>query len=154
MTNRPQIKIDNPCPMTLERLKDGSNFTCKSCNQTLIDFRDKTTDEIIKVITVKKTCGIFNDNQVTVPKFSFTNNFIFKILTVLAIFGFNVKPLNGQTNETRKDTSSIQKQKITYDKKAESNLNSSDTSQVKPRKNKWWRKKRKPHYQTIGCPSF
>ena len=154
MTNRPQIKIDNPCPMTLGRMKNGDNFSCKSCSQTLTDFRDKTTDEIIKVISTKKTCDIFNDNQVIVPKFSFTNNLIFKILTVLAIFGFNVKPLNAQTNQTSKDTSNIQNQKINSDKKIDSKINSSDTTQVKPRKKKWWRKKKKPNYHTIGCPSF
>lgn len=140
--------------MTLGRLKDGNNFSCKSCDQTLIDFRDKTTDEIIKVISVKKTCGIFNDNQVTVPNFSVTNNFIFKILTVLAIFGFNVKPLNAQTNQTRKDSSSVQKQKITSDNKTESKVSSSDTTQVKSCEKKWWRKKKKPKYHTIGTPSF
>lgn len=154
MTNQPQIKIDNPCPMTLGRMKDGNNFSCKSCNQTLTDFRDKATEEIIKVISVKKTCGIFNDDQVIVPEFSFTNNLIFKVLTVLAIIGFNVKPLNAQTNQTRQDSSSIQKQKIDPDKKTESKVNSSDTSQVKTRKKKWWRKKRRPNYRTIGTPSF
>ena len=153
MTNRPQIKIDNPCPMTLGRLKDGDNFSCKSCNQTLIDFRDKTADEIIQVISVRKTCGIFNENQVIVPKFSFTSRLIFKILTVLAIFGFNVKPLKAQTNQTPKDSSSVLNQKITLDKKTESKLNSNDTIHVKPRKKNWWQRKKKSKTRIIsGLP--
>lgn len=154
MTNRPQIKIDNPCPMTMGRLKDGDNFSCKSCNQTLIDFRGKPTEEIIKVISAKKTCGIFNDNQIIVPKFSFTNNLIFKILTILAIFGFNVKPLNAQTNQSRKDTNNIQKQNNNSDKKIDSKINSADTTQIEPRKKRSWRKKKKPNYRVIGTPSF
>jgi len=140
--------------MTLGRLKDGNNFSCKSCNQTLIDFRDKTTDEIIKIISVKKTCGIFNDNQVVVPKFSWTNNLIFKLLTLLAIFGFNVKPLNAQTNQTPKDSSTIQNQNIAPDKKLDSKISSNDTTQAHVRKKRWWRKKKKPNYRTIGCPAF
>ncbi len=154
MTKKPQIKINNPCPMTPSRLKDGSNFSCKSCNQTLIDFRDKTTEEIIKVISVKKTCGIFNHNQVIVPEFSFTNNFIFKVLTVFAIFGFNVKPLNAQTNQVDKDSINIQKQNGKTGEKVDGRINPADTNQIKPRKKKWWRKKKKPNYRVIGTPSF
>ncbi|MES2680129.1 MAG: hypothetical protein V4635_09605 [Bacteroidota bacterium] len=154
MINKPRIKVDNPCPMTHGRLKDGDNFSCKSCNQTLVDFRDKTEDEIIKVISVKKTCGIFNDNQVTVPDFSFTNKLIFKILAVLAVFGFNVKPLNAQTNQAPKDSASIQKQKTTTNTKTENKVTASDSTQAKSINKKWWRKNKKHKYRIIGTPSF
>ena len=117
MTNRPQIKINNPCPMTLGRLKNGDEFDCKSCNTKIVDFRGKTTNEIIQVISKKKTCGIFNNSQVIVPRFSLSSNLIFKILTILAFIGFNVKPINAQTTEIRKDSLSFQKHKNTFVKK-------------------------------------
>jgi hypothetical protein len=154
MTNKPQIKINNPCPMTMGRLKNGREFACNSCNTIIVDFRGKTTNEIIQVISKKKTCGIFNDSQVIVPKFSLSSNLLFKILTILAFIGFNVKPINAQTTEIRKDSISFQKQKNTLNKKTEINESSSDTSKIKLRKKKWWRRKRKTEYRTIGCPSF
>ena len=148
--NQKAIKINHPCPMTLGRIKANKDLSCKSCNQKLIDFRNKSNDEIIEVITGKKICGIFNNDQVGVPKFSFRHDLLFKLLTALAILGFHVKPLQAQENKTRQDSVSVKKENINSEEKTRSK----DTTQFKPRKEKWWRKKKRPNYRVIGTPSF
>lgn len=98
-----QIHIENPCPMSLNKMKTADGFYCKSCSKTIIDFRNKSVDEIINVDS-DITCGIFSEEQVSTPTFSFKYKILFRALTLLSIIGFNVKPLNAQTIPPKKGT--------------------------------------------------
>ncbi len=151
---QPQLKIEQPCPMTLGRIKNGDHFYCKSCNNTIVDFRDKSMDEIVQSLSKQSTCGIFNDDQIVKPSFSFTTTLLFKFLTFLAVSGFNVKPLSAQTtSQTTRDTISIKKQNPHPNTNTGQHINADSPAPLAPAKKKWWRKKKKK-YGTIGCPSF
>jgi hypothetical protein len=151
------IKVENPCPMSYGRLKNDNGFYCKSCSKTLIDFRDKSTDEIIKQISTKSVCGVFNTAQITVPVFSFKTNLLFKALTLLAILGFNVKPLNAQTKqEILQDKTTLQKRTLITNTTLDIPINTTTSlsKTVASTQKKWWHKKKKLKIRTIGCPSF
>jgi hypothetical protein len=99
------IKVENPCPFLLNRMKkEGNNYFCNSCSKTVIDFRDKTEDEI-KCNVRKDTCGIFTIDQLKGHKRqSFLRQTLFYCLTVLSFLGFNVKPLTAQTQKMKETT--------------------------------------------------
>jgi hypothetical protein len=147
MTN---IKLDAPCPITLGRLENSSGFHCSSCDREIIDFRNKSTEEIIAFLSVNHACGIFNQDQVITPCFSFKNAFLFKVLTLLAILGFHVKPVAAQTTpKGQQDTSSVNKKKIS----------GSENKKKKPEKKTWFEKRRekkmmKRRRYRIGTPAF
>ncbi len=151
------IKVENPCPMTLGKLKSDTGFYCNSCNKTLVDFRDTSTEEIIKQISTKSVCGIFNANQTILPTFSFKHTLLFRALTILAFLGCHVKPLNAQTKkEILPNKTILQKRTLITNERATEQINTSDSSLkiVAPSQKKWWHKKKKLKIRTIGCPSF
>lgn len=92
-----KVFIENPCPMKLNGTSNPEEYYCKSCKQSIIDFRQKTNDEIIEHLSKNKACGIFNKDQIQTKHKSFRYQFIFKILTLVALIGFNVKPISAQT---------------------------------------------------------
>ena len=160
MLNPQKPHIENPCPMILARIKKEGDFYCKSCSKEIIDFRDKSNEEII-ANSKNGVCGIYNENQVTTTHYGFRKRFLFQLLTVLSFIGLNVKPLQAQ--ETPKKTEpinlsndSIQKPeigRIAIDPKRDTLL-ITENDKVKPKK-KWFRRKKKNvKGSTIGCPSF
>ncbi len=84
--------------MTLNRLGKENGFFCGSCSKKIIDFRGKASDDITKTIekSTEKVCGIYHSKQLTVSKFSWRNALLYKLLTIAAFMGFNVKPLKAQ----------------------------------------------------------
>lgn len=100
------LRIDSPCPVLLSRMtNNGDTFSCKSCKKEVIDFRNKTPEEIRLLIT-ENSCGIFNPEQLTVvPRLSFSRQLLFTSLTVLSFLGFNVssvqaaQPISSQKTE-------------------------------------------------------
>ena len=145
------IRIDNPCPMTLARVtnSDGT-FFCDSCNNTIVDFRDKTTEEIIELIGSRKMCGIFNDTQLNQPKYSMKYKLNYALLTGLAILGFNVSPIQAQTAVL---------DSCTYDpgftvKTEKKEASPSTESYSKPKKRKLFRRRKKQKYRKLGCIDF
>ena len=58
-----QLRVENPCPMLLSRMSAGDGcFECKSCKKEVIDFRNKSSEEI-KDLSTPETCGIFTLDQ-------------------------------------------------------------------------------------------
>lgn len=158
MKAKDNLKVENPCPSLLMRMnKQGDDYFCKSCTKTVVDFREKSTDEIQRSLT-KETCGVFHPEQLTgQPSFGFTRQVRFYFLTVLAFIGFSVKPLSAQVIDTTK----MEQKTIELDLKT----NDKDTIQVgkspaekaKHRKELRREKKRgrkKKKHRVIGTPSF
>ncbi|MDZ4823251.1 MAG: hypothetical protein SH856_07315 [Flavobacteriales bacterium] len=150
-----KLKVENPCPFLLMRMdKNGDNYFCKSCSKTIIDFTQKTQEEIKCAIT-PDTCGIFTVDQLHgQQKRTFLRHSIFYLLTLLSFLGFGVKPLSAQTI----DTTRTKNETIKIDPE----LNNTDTIQTDKSNNKkikgkndrkgLFRKKKK--YRVIGTPSF
>lgn len=145
------LRIDNPCPMTLARVSssDGT-FYCDNCQNSIIDFRDKSNDEIIQLISSKKACGIFNDDQLVQPQYSLLYKIRFAVLTLVAVLGFNVHPIQAQVSNL---------DSCTYDPGYTVKSNTEETQQTervklhKPKKRKIFRRRRRV-YRTMGCIEF
>ncbi len=152
------ITVEHPCPMSVFRLKtkDGY-FYCNSCSKNIVDFRDRSVEEIKKLAT-KDTCGIFYTSQLHQPKFSFATSLKFFALTICSILGMQVSPLNAQSKpSTEKPAwnfpgSATTKEKhgdmrpIIFQPKVEVSKKSQTLSKRK--------KKKKKVTGVIGCPSF
>ncbi len=82
----PQIEIKSPCHENWSEMKLNINDRfCLSCNQTVIDFTNKNTDEItdiLKSIGNDSACGKFNVLDVK------TNNHLDTFLWKLNVKGF------------------------------------------------------------------
>ena len=153
-----QIHIENPCPMSLHKMKTTDGFYCKSCSKTIVDFRDKPLNEKINIDS-DITCGIFSEEQVSTPTFSFRYKIVFRALTLLSIIGFNVKPIQAQsipptkdTTITKSDTANVNYTigKVKIQEKPEDKLYT-----IEKPKRKWFRRKKKIVGRTsTGCPSF
>ena len=152
--------IENPCPMILARIKKDGDFYCKSCSKEIIDFRDKSNEEII-ANSKEGVCGIYNEDQVTTTKYGFRKRFLFQLLTVFSFIGLNVKPLQAQETPKKTEPIKVAKDtirepvigKIKIDPKRDTLL-LTDPDETKPKK-KWFRRKKKNvKGRTIGCPSF
>jgi hypothetical protein len=148
-----KLKVDNSCPFLLARMTtDGQNYFCKSCSKTIVDFREKTSDQL-KCSINKDTCGIFTIDQLPGQQnATFFRQAIFYFLTILSFLGVSVKPLNAQTTETKKDTVSV-------NTKAQSKDTSlTDKSVIKGNapatESKGLFRKKKKNYRVIGTPSF
>lgn len=144
-TNR-QLRVDNPCPFLLERMKKNDDgYYCRSCSKTIIDFRDKTTAEICSS-TDENTCGIFYRYQLTgQQKMSAFRQAAFYCLVFLSFLGFNVKPVYGQNSHPATEQSPIQ---LAPEKDKEKKTKKKDKS------SKGKSGKKKEQYKTIGTPAF
>jgi len=156
MANK-QIHIENPCPMSLNKMKTANGFYCKSCSKTIIDFRNKPVNDIINVDS-DITCGIFSEQQVSTPTFSFKYKILFRVLTILSIIGFNVKPVYAQDTQPTKDSVINQSDSLKVLIKGKIKIDKIPNDAViatKKPKREWFRKKNKIVDRTsIGCPSF
>jgi hypothetical protein len=155
-----QIQINNPCPMLLSKMKINNGFYCSSCKKDIVDYRGKSEDQILQQIK-ENTCGIFDEDAVNTPNFGLRYRFLFKLLTILSFLGLNVKPIQAQVVPKQQENITIEKNsihetvigKIKIEHKRDTLLFEDPSTK---NKKKWFvkRKKKKPTYKTIGCPSF
>lgn len=143
-----QLRIDNPCPVLLGRMKkQDDGYFCKSCAKTVVDFREKTEDEIASLIT-EDTCGVFYNHQLNGQKrTSRMKQFAFYLLTVLSFLGFSVKPISAQNNTT----SSKGKVKIAQQEPKKEKENKKEKERRKIRKGK---AKKTTYGRVVGTPAF
>ncbi len=139
-----QLKVSNPCPFLLARMKkDEGGYYCSSCSKTIIDFRQKTEQEIRASID-ENTCGIFHLNQLKgQQRLSGVRLFAFYCLTVLSFLGFSVKPVYGKTDTEKTKYMINQLDPGEKDKKQKKKKQS-----IQKKKNK------KGTIRVIGTPSF
>jgi hypothetical protein len=147
------LKINNPCPMTLARVTQGDGtFYCNACSNSIVDFTDKSIDEIKEIIAGKKVCGIFTNDQLNQPKFSLRYKFHYALLTLIAVVGFNVKPINAQSELVAKDTST---NKICPKIQSKSEIKNERQRKINARRreiNRRLHPRRRRH--VMGCPDF
>lgn len=136
------LRIDKPCPVLLSRMaNNGNTLNCKSCQKEVIDFRNKTPEEI-KALLTANTCGIFRNEQLSAPpRMTFFRKGVFAALTVLSFLGFNVGPVNA--SPARPVRTGITASSGTFDEK-----------EKKPKSKKKKKHKKTKEFKTIGCPSF
>ena len=141
------LKIDNPCPFILTKFnKREEGYFCKSCNKTIIDFRDNTAEEIHNIIN-KGTCGIFNYDQLSgQQQMKFTRRLLFYFFSIISFLGFTIKPLNAQPKRPSIDSIS---NNIIANRNDKNDGAKSDTL----KKKKSFFKRNKKH-RVIGCPEF
>lgn len=155
--NKQPIKLSNPCPMLISRMKnEGADYYCKSCTKVVVDYSNKSIEEIIASFQ-PGTCGIFNPEHVQPnPTMPYSRRFLFYGLTLLSFFGFNVKPIQSQTNTPKKDSTSISitpRAVVISDSDTVKKSNSS-TPIKKEKKGFFRRKKKVRKFRPIGCPDF
>lgn len=137
--------------MSLSKVTQGDGtFYCGSCSNSIIDFRDKSIDEIKEIIANKQVCGIFDNTQLSQPRFSFRYKIHYAILTLIAVFGFNVKPIHAQTTATKNEP--------TNERTSPKVLTKSEkkSERQKKKQTRIFKRKRMLHprrYQ-FGCPDF
>lgn len=144
-----KLHLNSPCPVVINRLKkDGNNFNCSSCNKKVTDYRNQSLAEVKSSIK-KGECGIFDEEHITPIKKSISYHFLFKVLTILSFIGFNVQPINAQTQNNDSTSTNTT---INY----QSKTTGAQLEKSKPKKSKrilfFWRKKQK--FAPVGCPSF
>lgn len=145
-------KIQNPCPMTVARVTQGGDqFYCNACSNTIVDFRDKSVDEIKEIIAGNKVCGIFTAEQLNQPKFSFKYMLYYAVLSLIAVVGFNVKPMHAQSELAPKDTSTNKVCLKTQTKSEKKNKRAKKINSRKIRRYEILHPRRK---RIMGCPDF
>lgn len=148
------MNISKPCPVYFsESSRVDGGFSCKSCSTIVVDFTDKTPEEI-SMLLKENMCGIFRNDQLSeAPRFSFRNRVLFSILAFASFIGFNVHPVQAQ--ETKKRIETTQEPvcpndgRTSYPKDAtekEAKIKNQIRNPKKYRKTKT--------YKIIGCPSF
>ncbi len=148
------LRIDSLCPFVPTSMNMcGSDFHCKSCKKTIVDFRGKSLDEIASSLK-PETCGVFTSDQLPgQQEMTWSRKWLFYGMAVLSVLGFSIRPVSAQPPVKRNqmvviDKTSTKQNPITVCEKREA------TSKSKPgRRGIFGRKKRKV-YRFVGCPSF
>lgn len=150
-----RLTLSNPCPMTLARVSQGDEkYHCSTCSKSLVDFSQMSLSEIKSYLNVNQTaCGIFTNDQITVPPKNVLYKFRYLFLTLIAILGFNVKPILAQTDKVQKDSSS--NMECYEDNNAvKSEAKKNQNTKKESRKSKRWNRRHPKHIRLMGCPDF
>jgi hypothetical protein len=164
------LKIENPCPMLLGRMKGEktSDYYCNSCEKTIVDLRDLSDEEVLAKLTEGISCGIFYEDQLRgqgqVRQYSWMNKAAFYGLMFFSWVGFNVAPLQAQVNipklekdniETLKKEPSDKGVKLKDAVEAASKATVKEEPVVKKEKKKIRRRRfRRRRGRRVGCPIF
>jgi hypothetical protein len=150
-----RLTLSNPCPMTLARVTQGDeDYHCSACSKSLVDFSQMSLSEIKSYLNVNQTaCGIFTSDQITVPPKSFLYKFRYLFLTLIAIFGFNVKPILAQTDNVQKDSSSNM-ECYEDDSAVKFEAKENQNTKKESRKSKRWNRRHPKYIRLMGCPDF
>jgi hypothetical protein len=90
------LHIARPCPFAPKKARQsGEGFYCSKCDKVVVDFRDKSTEDIMAA--GKDICGIFYAEQLGAqPKMRPHKTIAFALLTVFSFFGIQASPLSGK----------------------------------------------------------
>lgn len=158
-TSTEKLMIESPCPMAICSMsKINGQFSCRSCNKFVTDYRGKSLSEI-KQIHQPGACGIFDGDVVESPDFNFSYMLKFAFLTALSILGFNVSPIKAQVKiDTKPEITVTKKTDFTSGKEPyefEKNLGKvKESPAIQDKKRIFKKKHKKPQYRIMGCPSF
>lgn len=162
------LKIENPCPMLLGRLKGegAANYYCNSCEKTIVDFRELSDQEVFAKLQEGTSCGIFYDDQLKgqkqVRRYNWMEKAAFYALMTFSWVGFNVAPLQAQVNTSKSEKEKTYAMpKEASDKGVEpmqtvktiSKEKSKEEPVVKKEKKKY-KRRRYRRRRRIGCPQW
>lgn len=147
------LQLSNPCPMATGSLNhESERLYCIGCKKSIVDFRNMPLDEVKDYLRVNTSaCGIFTSEQVTVPRKSIVYRFRFFMLTVVALLGFNVKPVAAQSDQMKKDTATLEMCYEEDDSKSNSEIKEDEPSIKEHKYTKRWKRRNKT---LLGCPDF
>ena len=148
------LRIENPCPFVpLNSNKNANGYSCKACKKTVIDFREKTIEEI-KCTVNKDTCGIFTIDQLPGQQsMGLFKHLLFYCLTLLSVLGFTVKPLNAQTTRNSSDSLTVAlKSNMIVNKSIEATSKNTKQTSYSKKKKGIFRKKKKT--RVVGSVAF
>jgi hypothetical protein len=162
------LKIENPCPMLLGRLKgeESDNYYCNSCEKTIVDFRDLSDQEVFAKLQEGTSCGIFYEDQLKgqrqVRRYNWMEKAAFYALMTFSWVGFNVAPLQAQVNIPKSEKEKTYAMpKEASDKGVEPMAAVKTVSKEKAKKEPVVKKekkkpKRRPYRRrrSMGCPLF
>lgn len=139
--------------------KTDKGLNCSSCKIEVIDFRQRSDEEIKMAFQRGTRCGIFREDQVLNP---FENRSIsfkiwFRILVLISLMGLNVKPIQAQgVVMKKKHLPKIEKEKSQSKlKNTRKNAVYLKERHLFVRKKQRSKKRRMKNKKSImGCPSF
>lgn len=88
-------KILKVCPATTNNFIDQGNscFLCTGCNKLVMDFRNKTWEEI-EDLRDQFTCGIFDKEQLShTPYLERKKRWMYRLLVAASFLGFQISPI-------------------------------------------------------------
>lgn len=155
------MEIRRPCPASLSNMtKSGDAYFCPGCSKSVIDFRDKSIEEIKEKLQLGG-CGVFNSDQLTQQKrFGYFGRFAFRVLTVISFLGFTVKPMKAQTtiplehDTTTADTIQSYNGFVVEAPVDENEEKTDDTKQAKKKATRRRGLRKRKKYRVMGCPDF
>jgi len=163
------LKIENPCPMLLGRLKGdaSNNYYCNSCEKTIVDFRDLSNEEALSKLKEGISCGIFYEDQLKgqeqIRPYNWIERATFYSFMFFSWVGFNVGPLQAQVAIPKWEKDNIQAVKK---ERSDKGLELKDAVKTIPREevkeDVVKEKKKKPKRRRrrwrrrgiVGCPSW
>lgn len=144
-----KIDIPSPCPMSLNRIQN-SGYNCGSCAKKIIDCRGMKAEEIRDKYAGKNICGIFDTAEVKKRDFSIWYKVRFAFLTIVAVVGINVKPIQAQNQSKSPRMTEAQRLEKRKEKEIKKSIDKTTRN--------WFRRRnkieKKTEFRTIGCPSF
>ncbi len=93
------IQLGYPCPENVASMpKTGCGNYCTTCTKNIVDFREKTNEEVKTFLSENKsvTCGIFAPEHVQNPVKNEVSSMFRIAFAAVFVFGFNVNVLFGQ----------------------------------------------------------
>ncbi len=128
------LQLQKVCPATENKFIDqgDSCFLCTGCNKLVMDFRNKSLDEIHS-LSDQFECGIFDDHQLShTPVLNWKKRWTYRFLVAASFLGFTIAPIEASAQLENPESASF-------------TSNTSEVNTSKPRK----RVPRK-HRATIG----
>jgi hypothetical protein len=152
MQEQKTLRIENPCPVRLSRMTPSeSGFFCNSCSKTVVDFRNKSMEEVLANIEVGG-CGIFTSEQLPNQKPMTWRKWLgFYALAFLSFLGMNPAPIQAQTQVKQETIAHMDADGKTIGKAYDVAVGKSNTQNTKRRKRLFRRKR--PRI-LMGCPDF
>lgn len=106
------MNLEFHCPMTQSDLDVKNN--CFLCRKTLVDCRDKSTDEIYALQSVKSFCGIYSPNQISNGNSSLLKAAFRMAFVCVFLFGWSSNDLFAQSDSITVRNEIVKDSMITF----------------------------------------
>lgn len=93
------LQIQKVCPATENKFinQGDSCFLCTGCNKLVMDFRNKSMDEI-DALSDQFECGIFDAQQLShIPVLNWKKRWTYRFMVAASFLGFTIAPIEAST---------------------------------------------------------